>query len=246
MTARFLSPALVRESFVSISIAAVIVLLWALTAYSSLFVLPNVADMSLVAIAATIAGRSFLHTGLFILAHDAMHGTLIPAYPKANGWAGRIILGLYSFLSYERFLACHQQHHRSPAQASDPDYYQGNLLQWYSQFMWSYLKGKQGATIFVGMSLLFYPLLFWLHAPLLNVLLFWLLPQAISSWQLFYFGTYRPHRRPPGGHVNIHRATSSQVSLFWSFLSCYHFDYHWEHHQYPHLPWYKLPSVHTL
>ncbi len=244
MTARSLSVPLVRESFISVSIGAVILLLWLLTAYVGLFVLPNARELPLVGVAMAIALRSFLHTGLFILAHDAMHGTLMPAYPKVNDWAGRLILGIYSMLSFKHLSACHHQHHRTPAQASDPDYYAGSFWRWYFKFMQVYLKGTQGAVIFLGMSLLFYPLLFVFSVPLINVALFWLLPQAISSWQLFYFGTYRPHKRPLGGHTNAHRANSSQASPFWSFLSCYHFDYHWEHHQYPHLPWYKLPSMH--
>jgi beta-carotene/zeaxanthin 4-ketolase len=244
MTARSLSAPLVKESFVSISICAVILLLWLLTAYIGLFVLPDATALPLVGVVLAIALRAFLHTGLFILAHDAMHGTLMPAYPQVNDWAGRIILGIYGMLSYKHLSACHHQHHRTPARASDPDYYAGGFWQWYFKFMQTYLKGTQGTVIFLGMSLLFYPLLFVFSVPLLNVALFWLLPQAISSWQLFYFGTYRPHKRPLGGHVNVHRANSSQALPFWSFLSCYHFDYHWEHHQYPHLPWYKLPSVH--
>jgi len=238
MTVRSLSSdSLIRESLTSISIAAAIVLLWLLTAYFGLFVLPDAREMTLIGVIAVIALRSFLHTGLFILAHDAMHGTLIPAYPNLNNWAGQAILGIYSMLSFKTLSACHRQHHRTPAQKTDPDYYQGGFWIWYFKFMRSYIKGKQGAVIFWGMSFLFYPLLFLFDVPVMNAALFWLLPQAVSSWQLFYFGTYRPHKTPPGGHTNSHRANSSTVSPLLSFLSCYHFDYHWEHHQYPHLPW---------
>jgi beta-carotene/zeaxanthin 4-ketolase len=244
LPARSLPASLVRESFVSIAIAAVILLLWLLSGYVGLFVLPDVRELPLAGVVGAIAIRSFLHTGLFILAHDAMHGTLIPAYPKANDWAGRLILALYSMLSFKKLSACHHQHHRTPARESDPDYHTGGFWSWYFKFMRTYLQGTQGAVIFWGMSALFYPLVFVFSVPLLNIALFWLLPQAISSWQLFYFGTYRPHKRPQGGHTNAHRATSSQASLLLSFLSCYHFDYHWEHHQYPNLPWYKLPSMH--
>ncbi|MEL6903670.1 MAG: fatty acid desaturase, partial [Cyanobacteria bacterium J06606_4] len=130
MTARSLSAALIRESLISISIAIFIVLLWVITAYGSLFVLPAASDLSLFAVVAVIAVRSFLHTGLFILAHDAMHGTLMPAYPQLNDWAGRIILRIYSFLSFEQMQACHHQHHRTPAQATDPDFYPGSFWPW--------------------------------------------------------------------------------------------------------------------
>lgn len=243
MTVRSTSASVLRESYLSISIAALMVLLWFITAYISLFVLPNVKQMTLITVLSIIATRTFLHTGLFILAHDAMHGSLMPAYPKVNDAAGRIILGIYSFLSFTQMRECHNQHHRTPARSPDPDFYPGGFLAWYIHFMRAYIRGNQGAVIFWGMSFFFYPLLLVFHVPLLNAVLFWLLPQGLSSLQLFYFGTYRPHKRPEGGHTNAHRATSSNASPFWSFLSCYHFDYHWEHHQYPHLPWYKLPSA---
>ncbi|MEM8504697.1 MAG: fatty acid desaturase [Cyanobacteria bacterium P01_D01_bin.1] len=244
MTARSLPAALIRESFVSISIASLIVFLWLLTAYIALFALPDAKNLSAVAVLTAIVVRSFLHTGLFILAHDAMHGTLMPAYPKVNDWAGRIILRMYSFLSFDMMQAYHHQHHRTPAQSTDPDFYLGGFWPWYFNFMRVYIQGGQGWTIFWGMSAFFYPMVLFMGVPVLNAALFWLLPQAISSWQLFYFGTYRPHKWPAEGHTNIHRANSSSATPLLSFFSCYHFDYHWEHHEYPHLPWYKLPSVH--
>ena len=243
MIARFAPAAIIRESFISITIAAIIVVLWLFTAYTSLFVLPKATEISIYAVIAIILGRSFLHTGLFILAHDAMHGSLMPAYPKVNDWAGRFVLMIYSFLSFGHMTECHHQHHRTPAQESDPDFYPASFWPWYIHFMRGYVQNGQGALIFWGMSLFFYPLILIFHVPLLNAVLFWLLPQGLSSLQLFYFGTYRPHKTPPGGHTNAHRAVSSSVPPLLSFLSCYHFDYHWEHHQYPHLPWYKLPSV---
>jgi len=244
MTARSFSAAQIRESIVSISLAVLIMLLWLATVYASLFMFPDASLLPLLGVLCVIAGRSFLHTGLFIVAHDAMHGTLAPAYPRLNDRLGKVILWVYSFLSFDQMQACHHQHHRTPAQDSDPDFYPGSFLPWYFKFMRTYIKGGQGWTIFWGMSAFFYPLILLLHVPLLNVVLFWLLPQGLSSLQLFYFGTYRPHKRPLGGHTNGHRANSSSASTLVSFLSCYHFDYHWEHHQYPHLPWYKLPSMH--
>jgi beta-carotene ketolase (CrtW type) len=91
------------------------------------------------------------------------------------------------------------------------------------------------------MSIIFYSLLWGLHIPMSNLILFWLLPLSLSSIQLFYFGIFLPHRRPKTGYTNRHCAKSSYYSIFWSFVTCYHFGYHWEHHEYPHLPWYKLP-----
>jgi beta-carotene/zeaxanthin 4-ketolase len=61
--------------------------------------------------------------------------------------------------------------------------------------------------------------------------------------QLFYFGTFLTHREPTEGYTNPHRTTSNHFSHFWSFITCYHFGYHKEHHEYPQLPWWKLPEI---
>jgi beta-carotene ketolase (CrtW type) len=49
-----------------------------------------------------------------------------------------------------------------------------------------------------------------------------------------------------GGYTNPHRAQSNPLPIFWSFITCYHFGYHQEHHEYPHVPWWKLPEIHKL
>jgi beta-carotene ketolase (CrtW type) len=60
---------------------------------------------------------------------------------------------------------------------------------------------------------------------------------------LFYFGTFLPHREPEEGYSNIHCAQSNSLPVFWSFITCYHFGYHQEHHEYPHVPWWHLPVI---
>jgi beta-carotene/zeaxanthin 4-ketolase len=80
--------------------------------------------------------------------------------------------------------------------------------------------------------------------PLENLLLFWVMPSLVSTVQLFLFGTYLPHREPLGGHLNRHRSNMNNWNVVWSFLSCYHFGYHYEHHDAPSTPWWKLPAVH--
>jgi beta-carotene ketolase (CrtW type) len=75
-----------------------------------------------------------------------------------------------------------------------------------------------------------------------NLILFWELPAVLSTLQLFYFGTYLPHR---GVHDkgNIHQSRSQAKNHIWAFISCYFFGYHYEHHAYPHMPWWKLFST---
>jgi beta-carotene/zeaxanthin 4-ketolase len=190
--------------------------------------------------------RSFLHTGLFITAHDAMHGTVFPQHRQLNDFIGSLAARMYVFLPYKLLLEKHRLHHQYPASTKDPDFCEdgnNNPILWYVSFMKGYLEGKQSWVVFIGMSLIFYPLWLGLNIGIYNLVLFWLLPIFISSIQLFSFGIFLPHHQPQDGYTNCHRAKSSNFSVFWSFLTCYHFGYHWEHHEYPHLPWYKLPSV---
>ena len=70
----------------------------------------GVASFLVVLVAAlAVLLRSFLHTGLFIVAHDAMHGVLHRGSGRANARLGQLALFLYAGLAYGR---CLRQHHR--------------------------------------------------------------------------------------------------------------------------------------
>jgi beta-carotene/zeaxanthin 4-ketolase len=188
-----------------------------------------------------ILGRTFIQTGLFIVAHDAIHGSICPTNRKLNDAVGQFAVTLYALLDYQKLAVNHWQHHRQPGQASDPDFHDCNRFIWYLRFMKGYLNLRQIIIQFLGLGTIFIILHFGLHIPVSNLFLFWILPIFFSTMQLFYFGTYLPHRA--SNPENSHQATSSNYSLVWSFLTCYHFGYHWEHHEYPFLAWYDLPSV---
>jgi beta-carotene/zeaxanthin 4-ketolase len=191
-----------------------------------------------------ILGRMFIQTGLFIVAHDAIHGSVVPGDHRLNRWIGQLALTLYALLSYQKLSLNHRQHHQHPGQSGDPDFHDGthyHIFSWYLKFMKEYLNHRQKVVLFFGMSLIFFTLYWGFHVSVSNLILFWLLPIILSSMQLFLFGTYLPHRS--GSAEPSHHAISSNYPLIWSFLSCYHFGYHWEHHEYPLLPWYRLPSV---
>lgn len=189
--------------------------------------------------------RTLLHTGLFITAHDAMHGLICPQQPRWNHRLGQVALLFYALLPYHACRRSHLQHHRQPACAADPDFHDGQhtgFWAWYLRFMTRYLQGSQLWVQGLGMAVIFIGLAI-AQVPLLNLLLFWILPLILSSLQLFYFGIYLPHREPAEGYGDRHHAQSSRWPWLWSFLSCYHFGYHWEHHEYPQVPWYHLPQV---
>ena len=190
-----------------------------------------------------ILWQTFINTGLFITAHEAMHGLICPQNPRLNRGFGVLAISLYGLFSYEQLLQKHWLHHRYPASIQDPDYHNGkdtSWFLWYVHFLKGYWNWRQfccltGVVILLGYVLGFAPI---------NLGLFWGLPLVLSSLQLFYFGTFLPHSSPPDGYDNFYRAKSINLPVFWSFLSCYHFGYHREHHQYPHVPWWQLPKFH--
>ena len=186
--------------------------------------------------------QTFLYTGLFITAHDAMHGSVCSAHPRINNLIGAIAVGLYALFSYRKLLEKHWAHHRAPASEADPDFHDGertSFLAWYFRFMKEYLSWWQ----LIGMAMVFQVMKYVLMIPTINLILFWVTPALLSTLQLFYFGTYLPHRTPASGYDNPHCAQSNAYSTFWSFITCYHFGYHWEHHEYPYVPWWGLPRM---
>jgi beta-carotene/zeaxanthin 4-ketolase len=187
-----------------------------------------------------VAALCWLNVGLFIIAHDAMHGSLAPGRPALNRGFGRIALGLYAGFSFDALLPKHHDHHRAPGTDQDPDFsadHPRHFWPWYLAFMHEYFGFKQLAVL----SLLAAGYLL-LGAPYSNLLLFWALPAILSSVQLFYFGTYRPHRHEEQAFADDHRARSSSLGWVASLLSCYHFGYHHEHHAAPYVPWWRLPA----
>ncbi|MFZ9738755.1 MAG: fatty acid desaturase, partial [Prochlorotrichaceae cyanobacterium] len=195
----------------------------------------------------TIAVRTFLQTGLFILAHDAMHQSLWPSNARLNHTLGTIALWCYAGLDYQQCSRNHVQHHRSPGSGKDPDL-QGkkkDIFRWYLNFLANYLHLKQILKILLNVSILTVLSTHFLGMwqSLFHLTLFYFLPLIFSSLQLFIFGTYLPHREICGEPPLPHHARSLDYPQWLSLLLCFHFGYHWEHHEYPQLPWYQLPEA---
>lgn len=188
-----------------------------------------------------IALHTWLFTGLFITAHDAMHGTVAPGHPRLNAVFGRIATALYASFSYDALLRAHHRHHAHPGSDADPDYHadeRGGVIAWYAGFMRESLNLTQLAL----QGLIFVALVYGLGLAALNVLLFWALPALASTAQLFFVGTYLPHR-PGEDFADGHRARSLDMPAWMSLLACYHFGYHLEHHRQPQVPWWGLPRA---
>ena len=224
-------------------IAITIIGLWGLSL--SLFLTLDVARPNIALILVGVLCQTFLYTGLFITAHDAMHGSVCPKHRRTNNAMGTIAVRLYALFSYRKLLEKHWAHHRTPASETDPDFHDGEhsgFLAWYLRFMREYLSGWQ----IIGMAIVFQIMEYVLMVPTINLILFWVSPALLSTLQLFYFGTYLPHRLPTGGYDNPHRARSNAYSTLWSLITCYHFGYHWEHHEYPSVPWWNLPEIRKI
>lgn len=223
-------------------VASVIFLLWIVSLGWLLWV--DISQHHVLWVLAAILGRTYIQTGLFILAHDAIHGVVVPSDRRLNHGIGRLAVTLYALLSYKKLAINHWKHHRYPGQAQDPDFHDGihrDFFPWYWRFMDGYMDGKERTVMLFKIIAIFLVASVGLHIAFANVFLFWFLPIVLSSMQLFFFGTYLPHRSETAG--GDHHAVSSNYPLLLSLVTCYHFGYHWEHHEYPDLPWYKLPSV---
>ena len=229
-----------RDGYIGLVNGLLIILLW----LTGLFVFLQF-DLNIVpwyVVFAAVLVQTFLYVGLFITAHDAMHGLLYPQNLKLNNFIGSLSVILYALFSYKKLLTRHWDHHKFPASEKDPDYHDGKnpgFFRWYFKFMLHYLSWWQ----ILGMAIVFNILHLALNVPVANLIIFWALPAIASTWQLFYFGTYLPHREPEGGYINRHNATSNDYSVFLSFITCYHFGYHLEHHEFPYVQWWKLPKV---
>ena len=179
--------------------------------------------------------QTHLYTGLFITAHDAMHG-VVSRNKRLNDAIGTVAALLLAYNWFPRMLPKHHAHHRHVGTTDDPDYHDGRhpgFVPWLARFAWNYLTWWQVAL----MALTYNVLKLWF--PQANVIAFWMLPAVGATLQLFFFGTYLPHR---GEHeeTNRHRSRSQFRHHVWAFVSCYFFGYHYEHHDQPYLPWWRL------
>ncbi|MBB3032697.1 fatty acid desaturase [Alteriqipengyuania lutimaris] len=188
------------------------------------------------------AVQCWLSVGLFIVSHDAMHGSLVPGRPRANAAIGAALLFLYAGFPWKRMREAHFAHHRHVGTNGDPDFDAGNprdVLRWYGTFLKRYFGWS--SLVWVNGVVALYWLVF--DVPMAQLVLLYGLPAIASSFQLFYFGTYRPHRHAAEPFPDRHNARSDDFGTLASLFTCFHFGYHLEHHHRPQLPWWALPAA---
>ncbi len=189
-----------------------------------------------------IVAQTWLSAGLFITAHDCMHGSLAPGRPKLNTLVGTLCLAAYASLSYRALYPKHHAHHRAPGTDEDPDFHPTEPRRawpWFVRFFTGYYTHAQ--ILRITIAAVAYLLL---GASLLNIVVFWAVPALLALGQLFLFGTYLPHRHEDAGFADDHHARSNGWSPLASLLTCFHFGaYHHEHHLSPGTPWWQLPRI---
>ena len=232
-----------RQGRQGLALAGLIGSAWLLSLVISLTLPLN--QISPLLLGSVILIRAFLQTGLFIVAHDAMHNSLVPEAPRLNRLIGRTCLFLYAGLSYRLCCKNHHRHHQAPESSQDPDYQPStsdSIVSWYMHFLGNYLGWKQLLNLAGFWLVLFNLPRQYQPDQGLQLILFCVLPLFLSSCQLFLVGTWMPHRRGVSSQPGV---TSRSLALnpVLSFAACYHFGYHCEHHNSPSTPWFQLPLL---
>ena len=230
-----------RQRRVGLALALAIVVAWLIIHIGTVFCFPLSWGTAIRAVL-LVALQTWLSVGLFIVAHDCMHGSLVPFKPWANRWIGRVCLFLYAGFLFDALNSEHHRHHRYSGTAEDPDFDDHppyGFWRWFAKFFVTYFSWVQVATI-VAVYLIY--LLAFGVSPL-NALLFWAVPGLLSALQLFTFGTYLPHKPDGQSFADRHNARTNEFPAWLSLLTCFHFGYHHEHHLYPTVPWWRLPGM---
>jgi beta-carotene/zeaxanthin 4-ketolase len=219
----------------SLTIATGIVTSWSCVLHHALTAV-SLTSPSLDAFA-TFAALEFLYTGVFITGHDAVHGSVCARSPALNDAVGRLCFAAYAWFDYDDLRRNHGKHHSHPGEEGrDPDYRSrecDGFWAWYMMFMRTYLKPAQFAKLVAWTTALVAA-----GVDYENVVVFVALAPILSSLRLFAFGTYAPHADGARGVIG-----SADTHPLQSFLTCFHFDYHEEHHAFPDVPWWDLARV---
>lgn len=234
--------AVARQTRIGLSLAALIVGAWLALHIWGVFFQP-VTGAALWFAPLLILIQSWLGAGMFIVAHDAMHGSLAPGRSRLNAVIGQICVGAYAGFSFRKLNAAHHQHHRAPGTADDPDFHAEKPTRfgpWFVRFFTRYYGWRE--HIAITMVVIFYAVI---GANVLNLVIFWGLPAILSAMQLFVFGTWLPHRHHRAGpdFADHHQARTLDMPWIASLATCFHFGLHHEHHLSPTTPWWDLPRL---
>jgi beta-carotene ketolase (CrtW type) len=235
-------PGRAATGFIGLTLAALIVGGWLGIHGEAMFVFELTwANLPIAIVIALV--QCWLSVGVFIVCHDAMHGTLIPGQDKLSAGIAGVLLFLYAGFRWRVLREAHLTHHKMPGRAGDPDFdedHPGQFLPWFLTFFKRYFGWQ--SLLFVQAVVAIYWLV--IGIPMVQIVLLYGAPALLSSLQLFYFGTFRPHHLQAGKpFMDAHNARSNDFGPLASLFTCFHFGYHLEHHRRPDVPWWALPAA---
>ncbi|MDY7098882.1 MAG: fatty acid desaturase [Pseudomonadota bacterium] len=240
--ARYTLPDRRRQTVIGLLLATLVSAAWLGIHFYSMFVFELTWANLPFALVLAVA-QIWLSVAVFIVCHDAMHGTLAPGLPRLNAAIAAPLLVLYAGFNWTRMRDAHFTHHKMSGRKGDPDFdedHPDDFLKWY----WTFFKRYFGwqSLVFVHTVVGIY--LFVFDIPFMQIFVLYGAPALLSSLQLFYFGTYRPHHQAAGKpFADRHNARSNDFGTLASLLTCCHFGYHLEHHRRPDVPWWALPAA---
>ncbi|MEM8977680.1 MAG: fatty acid desaturase [Pseudomonadota bacterium] len=241
--ARFDLPDATTQGIIGLSLAAAISGSWLGIHAYSMFVFELTWQSLPVAIVMAVL-QCWLSVGVFIVCHDAMHGTLVPSRPQLGSAIATLLLFLYAGFQWKALRDAHHTHHALAGHSGDPDFdeeHPDQFFKWY----WTFFKRYFGwhSLIFVHLVVGVYWLV--IGIPMVQIVLLYGAPALMSSLQLFYFGTFRPHHHSSDlPFADDHNARTDNYGTLTSLATCFHFGYHLEHHRRPDVPWWALPKAH--
>ncbi|MEP3050915.1 MAG: fatty acid desaturase [Erythrobacter sp.] len=243
MQNQFTLPSRSKQRLIGLGLAAMIAGSWLTLHFYAMFVFELSAANWLQATVLAVL-LCWLSVGVFIVSHDAMHGSLAPGLSRLSATIGAALLFLYAGFGWKKMRSAHFEHHKLSGHDGDPDFDAANprnVWRWYVTFFMRYFGWKSFA--FVSLVVALYKFAF--DVPMAQLVLLYGVPAIASSLQLFYYGTYRPHHHAGTGEAfcDRHNARSDRFGGLISLVTCFHFGYHLEHHRRPDVPWWALPAA---
>lgn len=205
-----------------------------------------------------------LQHAMSILQHEAVHTLLFPN-KKINEFVGTYLISYPIGFSLD-YRKVHLNHHRYLGTESDPDetnyrdfpntksalikkiIFEFSGLSALKQFLGSNSNGASQGH-FIGIALtqfIIFCIFFLVKSPFLYFVL-WLIPLVTVTKGLAQIRNLAEHlvrKEPISGAERIRTFKSSRVERF--FLAPFNFNYHAEHHWYPMVPYYNLPSLRKI